>query len=562
MLDASKNKVGIQIGLCLFLVTIVVWTSGLSEPVGMPKLAVLTTCTIAIFASNLLNLRMIYSSQKALFISCAFFVLWLGISSFMSPNPISRSFYGVEARNTGWLTYFALALLAISTTLLTTHSSFKYVYIAFLSSAGINIIYGLYVIGTGKDPIPWNNIYGTILGTFGNPNFISSFLGFSVPIFIVIALSSEIRIWVRVVTATVIPVTLFEIIKTHSIQGVVVAALGTSLLIGLKLRYSKINQNLTKLYLCALFASGTMAIFGMLQKGPLTLFLYKDSVSYRGEYWSAGFRMIKDNPIFGLGPDSYGNWYRFYRDSSAIIRPGLETTANTAHNVFIDIGVNGGIPVLVAYIFICSLVVLKIIRTLKSSINLDRTFWSFAIIWICYQVQSLISINQIGLAVWGWALTGVILAYPNSTEKSDSPISTPNRSKRKNVKIKADSGLGVVFGTIGFALGLVAVVPPLSADHAWRKGLEVSDANVLDQALEKWPQESNRLVIGSSIFANNKLNDFAIKFARQSVKHDPNHFDSWRNLSRTPGATKEEIAKALKEMKRLDPLNLDPNKKQ
>ena len=234
MLDASKNKVGIQIGLCLFLVTIMVWTSGLSEPVAMPKLAVLATCTIGIFASNLLNLRMIYSSQKALFISCAFFVLWLGISSFMSPNPISRSFYGVEARNTGWLTYFALALLAISTTLLTTHSSFKYVYIAFLSSAGINIIYGLYVIGTGKDPIPWNNIYGTILGTFGNPNFISSFLGFSVPIFIFVALSSEIRIWVRVITYAVIPVTLFEIIKTHSIQGVVVAALGTSLLIGLK----------------------------------------------------------------------------------------------------------------------------------------------------------------------------------------------------------------------------------------------------------------------------------------------------------------------------------------
>lgn len=562
MLDAAKNRVGIQIGFCLFLVTIMVWTNGLSEPVAMPKLAILATCTIAIFASNLINLRVIFSSQKALFLSCTFFVVWLGISSMMSPNPISRSFYGVEARNTGWLTYFALALLAVSSTLLTTHSAYKYIYVAFLSSAGINIMYGLYVLGTDKDLIPWNNIYGTILGTFGNPNFISSFLGFSVPIFIVLVLSPEIRVWVRVVTAAVIPLTLFEIIKTHSIQGIVVAALGTSILVGLKLRYSRINQKFTMLYLCALFVSGAMAIFGMLQKGPLASILYKDSVSYRGEYWAAGFRMIKDNPIFGLGPDSYGNWYRFYRDSSAIIRPGIETTANTAHNVFIDIGVNGGIPVLAVYIFICSLVVLKMLQILKSSTDFDRAFWSFAIIWICYQVQSLISINQIGLAVWGWALTGLILAYPNSIEKSDSPSSISKKSKGKNVKGHADSGLGVVFGTVGFALGLVAVIPPLSADHAWRKGLEVSDANVLDKALEKWPQESNRLVIGSSIFANNKLNDFAIKFARLSVIHDPNHFDSWRNLSRTPGASKEEIAKALKEMKRLDPLNHDPNKKQ
>jgi hypothetical protein len=99
------------------------------------------------------------------------------------------------------------------------------------------------------------------------------------------------------------------------------------------------------------------------------------------------------------------------------------------------------------------------------------------------------------------------------------------------------------------------VIPPLASDHAWRVGLEVSDANVLDEALEKWPRESNRLVIGSSIFANNNLNDFALKFARLAVEHDPNNFDSWRILSKTPGVSAEELSTAKVEMKRLDPLN-------
>jgi hypothetical protein len=118
-----------------------------------------------------------------------------------------------------------------------------------------------------------------------------------------------------------------------------------------------------------------------------------------------------------------------------------------------------------------------------------------------------------------------------------------------------DSGAGVVLAAVGGLAGILMVIPPLAADHAWRVGLEVSDANVLDDALEKWPRESNRLVIGSSIFANNNLNDFALKFARLAVQHDPNNFDSWRILSKTPGASAEEVSNAKAEMKRLDPLN-------
>jgi hypothetical protein len=38
--------------------------------------------------------------------------------------------------------------------------------------------------------------------------------------------------------------------------------------------------------------------------------------------------------------------------------------------------------------------------------------------WTCYQVQSLISINQVGLALWGWILTGALIAYEEQPETS------------------------------------------------------------------------------------------------------------------------------------------------
>ena len=553
--ESRNNKLGIQIGLCVFFVSVAVWTSGLSEPVGLPKLAILAPCALAIFGSVIPSLKSVFSSQRLFLFATVFFIFWLTIAAFMSTNPISRSIYGVEARNTGWLTYLSLALLSISTTLLSNRYAHKYVYTAFLCASSLNIFYCLLVLLIGKDPIPWNNVYGTILGTFGNPNFISSFLGFSIPIFLGLALTSEVKVWNRIISTLLLPVIFFEIIQTNSIQGVVVAVLGSSILIGLKIKFSARNPILTKLYFGTLFVSAVLGVLGTLQKGPLASILYKDSVSYRGEYWTAGIKMITSNPIFGLGPDSYGNWYRLYRDSSALIRPGAETTTNAAHNVFIDIGVNGGIPLLAAYIFMLILVGIKIVRVLKASKDFDRVFWSFSIIWICYQAQSIISINQIGLAIWGWVLTGAILAYPISPENLEASVGNSKGVKGKKTKLQTDSGSGIVFGTLGFILGLVAVIPPVAADHAWRKGLEVSNANVLDEALQKWPQESNRLVIGSSIFASNKLNDFAIKFARASVIHDPNNFDSWRNLSRTPGATSAELTRAKLEMKKLDPLN-------
>ena len=534
-------------------VTLIVWTPGLTEPVGMPKLAILAPLAFLLLGLSLPGVKK-NIGEKKLFNWLLFgFIALLGVSALFSANPLSRSIYGVEARNTGWLTYTSLSILMFVCMLLGSRSSHRKIYWTFLAAGIVNVLYSGLVLVTGKDPIPWNNVYGTILGTFGNPNFISSFLGFlSTALFIAI-LSPHRSLLLRIGSFLGIGVCIVEIIQTNSIQGMVVLALGIGLALGVFLKVTFNNPRITVIYLLTLFLSVLAGILGTLQKGPLSSILYKDSVSFRGEYWFAGLRMIRENPLFGLGPDSYGNWYRQYRDLSSTIRPGVETTANTAHNVFIDIGVSGGIPVLAIYLSLCVLVLIKIHKVFQKSSQFDPIFWTFAIVWICYQAQSLISINQIGLAIWGWVFAGLIVSYEfNSGEGS---ATHQLGGKTRKTKSATDSGAGVVFGAMGALVGILIVIPPISSDHAWRVGLQVSDANVLDRALEKWPRESNRLVIGSSIFANNNLNDFAIKFARLAVQHDPNNFDGWRILSKTKGATAEEIQKAKQEMKRLDPLN-------
>ena len=554
--ESKVDKSSVILSTGVAFATLIVWTSGLTEPVGMPKLAILTTTALILLGYFLPNVKALLREQKVAVITVVLFVVWMAFAALVSSNPISRSFYGVEARRTGWLTYFSFGVIFLISTLMRTANSRKRIYSAFLFCGLFNLIYSLIVLISKKDPIPWNNVYGTILGTFGNPNFVSAFLGFFAVAMFVALIDGKNKVAIRLLSGLGILISIYEIVKTSSIQGLVVVVLGTSVALGVYIKFHFKNPKVSAGYFSSLGILALIGILGTLQKGPLAALLYKDSVSFRGEYWFAGIRMIQSNPLFGLGPDSYGNWYRQFRDSSAIVSPGTETTANAAHNVFIDIGVNGGIPVLIAYLVLQVLVLRNIYAIFKKSTSFDGIFWSFAVIWVCYHAQSVISINQIGLGIWGWVLGGVMLSYqaPNSVMNLETSSSERVKSIRRS-SVSSDSGAGVVFATIGAVLAIVLVFPPLSSDHAWRVGLQVSDATVLDQALEKWPRESNRLIVGSEIFANNKLNDFAIKFARIAVQDDPNNYESWRILSKTTGATAEEVLKAKQEMKRLDPLN-------
>jgi hypothetical protein len=98
-----------------------------------------------------------------------------------------------------------------------------------------------------KDPIPWNNVYGTILGTFGNPNFISAFLGLFVVALFAIFVDAKIKLPLRVLSAIGILVSVYEIIETSSIQGLVVVVLGISIVLGVYLKFQFKNNKFNQL---------------------------------------------------------------------------------------------------------------------------------------------------------------------------------------------------------------------------------------------------------------------------------------------------------------------------
>jgi hypothetical protein len=537
-----------------FLTTIMVTSWMSTEPVNYIKMLLITVTSSALLASLIApTFRHSLLKNKNLYLMVATFVLVTVLSSIFSSDPFHQNFFGVFGRNTGLLTYVSLSLLFLAGIQFTQVGSFMKIIRFFLYALAVNVIYCLMVI-LGYDILPWNNVFGVPLGTFGNPNFIGAFLGFGFTAIFALILDQKISLAKKALLFVILLLIFFEIIKTNAVQGIVVSAIGFFFVLWVFLRSKLQNRVLEYLYIGFLSIAGMISVLGALQIGPLTSLIYKSSVSLRGIYWNAGLRTGLENFWLGAGMDSYGSWFRRSRD---IVKLGGDTVTNSAHNVYIDIFSSGGIFLLVAYVFITFYVLNKVVRHLLKHRDFDPIFVILTSIWICYQAQSLISINQIGLAVWGWVFGGLIVGYTN-LEKPE--LSKSDEKKRKTTPFKGDrvveiSGGTVLLSIFGGLLGAAIASPPFLADSNWRNAIQSKDSVIVEQALFRWPTDPVRISSGLRMFLQNEMYDKAYEVAKFSTKNFPNDYYSWYNLGILPNISPEEKLEIDMQLARLDPDN-------
>jgi hypothetical protein len=402
------------------------------------------------------------------------------------------------------------------------------------------------------------------LGLFGNPNFISAFLGMFIATVLAVVAAPTTSWTLRAIGLVVSSAAFYEIVDSNAIQGIVVTGGGIAIVGFFAVRSYLKSKVITGIYAFSVAVVGILAIMGALQKGPFT-FIYKTSVSLRGAYWNAGITMGMDHPLTGIGMDSYGDWYRRARsENAATVLPGPKVITNAAHNVVIDFFAYGGFPLLIAYLGMLALAAIAIIKVVRRMQGYDTVFIAMATAWICYQTQSLISINQVGLALWGWVLTGALIAYERVTRVGE--VKETNVAG-KGMKARAKSSSGVfspqLVAGIGAVVGILIAVPPMAADTKWRSALDSKDVAKVMAALEPGylnPSDSQRLAQAVQLLVASNLPVQAREVAIKGIKHNPEYFDAWKVLYFLPNATESEKAQALKNMKRLDPRNPDVTK--
>lgn len=558
---AAEKTTAVALLIGAPLTTLFLMTGSVTDPVNATKLFIVGGLGFALISLILgFQMRETVKHFKVYLIFSILFLLAALNTVITSGAPLTQNLYGSYGRNTGFVAYLVLTFSAVGVLGLREKQNFNKLILGLQFAGAVNVLYCAWVITFG-DFLSWNNPYGNILGFFGNPNFISAFLGIFIATLLAFAADKKASWRYRGIALLVGLVSFYEVVNSHAIQGIVVTAGGIAI-VGFFFIRAYVKQVIfSYLYVLISVGVGVTAIFGALQKGPFS-FVYKTSVSLRGAYWNAGAKMGLDHPLTGVGMDTYGDWYRRARsENAATVMPGPKTITNASHNVVLDFFAYGGWPLLVTYLGLLVIAGIAAIKIIMRSRTYDPIFVAIFTAWVCYLTQSLISINQIGLAIWGWLLTGALVAYEYATRGQSEDVSVIARSNKSGRK-KANAGIvspQLVAG-LGAVVGLLVAVPPLSADMKWRAALDSKDANKVMAALEPSylnPSDSMRYAQAAQLFASSNLGDQAREVALKAVKFNPDYFDAWKIVYFLSNTTSEEKSKALENMKRLDPLNPD-----
>jgi hypothetical protein len=205
---------------------------------------------------------------------------------------------------------------------------------------------------------------------------------------------------------------------------------------------------------------------------------------------------------------------------------------------------------------------IAILKVTRRNRKYDAIFVTLTTAWACYQLQSIISINQIGLAIWGWLFSGALIAYEIATRpKADEIQGSHTKIMGARVKSKKQSEAIVtstLLAGVGAVVGLLIAAPPYSADAKWRSALKSQDLKKIELALEPGylnPPNSYKYANAVQLLEGSKLYDLAHKYAQIGVQFNPDNFDAWRVFYLITNSSQEEKAIALENMKRLDPKN-------
>jgi hypothetical protein len=559
----AERTIARILGIGSAFVAVVVITGTVTDPVNVTKLFVLGGVAVGAFAVVLaFGTKELWHSTKALVVLAGLF-LFASINAIInSSGPLTQNLYGAYGRNTAFITYLLLIFVIASAVVLRTSKSFITLIYGLFIAGVVNVVYCGWAILFG-DFIPWTNPYGNLLGTFGNPNFIGAFLGLFAASLVAYSFKSGLHMGFRILSVVIFVISVIEIIDSNAIQGRVVVAAGLAI-VGFYLVRSKLENSLFQVgYVLTIAIGGVFALLAALQIGPLTKYIYKTSVSLRGEYWQAGWNMGSDHPLTGVGFDTYGDWYRRARDTQALVLPGPNITTNAAHNVPFDVFAFGGWPLFISYLGILLLSVIAIIKVTARTRTYDPIFVTLTTAWVCYQLQSIISINQIGLAIWGWLFGGALIAYEIATRPvkvSDEGTNSTAPKGRRVVRQKQSEAIfsSTMVASVGAVVGLLIAAPPYSADAKWRSALASQNAQTLEEALVPGylnPANSYKYANAVQLMENSKLYDLAYKYAQISVQFNPDNFDSWRMFYSISKSSAAEKAIALENMKRLDPNN-------
>jgi hypothetical protein len=484
---------------------------------------------VVINAKSLINNK----TLKILLVLSILMLVQLILVVIASDSPLEQQIFGRTGRGLGLLTEFSFIIILLASALYARFDNLNLLINGLIFSAIITSIYSI-MQANGYDIFAWYSRTNGIIGTLGNPNFQSALSAIALmpAISYFFKRGSKYKIF-SILTSLILVYTIYI---CQSTQGYMLAILTSipSLLIYFWYK----NRNLFKITALLSFVSIIIALFGMLNFGPLSSYLYKYSVKSRGEFFRTGINTSQNNPLFGVGIDSFGDYstiYKSYQDAM-----GVNEYTDSAHNYFLNYAANGGYPLSLIYIFIMLFALICFFRLQKKIAKFDIQISLLFSIWIGFQAQSLISPNTIPLQLIGTISNGTLIGLSvwNGIE-----------NQKKSFQFDFIKPICILFTVFS----IVITFPYFNVDRMQLKSLETNDGLLGIKSALSYPESSLRYQrIGTKLLESN-LGAQALEVGRAAVKFNPNSIAAWGLILANSTAPISERKFALEQLLRLDP---------
>ena len=500
----------------------------------IPKVVILLCSAVLILPFLLLYLKAKRKLEliNVFILLTTLFLVQMVLAIVFSEAPIEQQIFGRTGRGLGFITFFSLIIVSLSCAIFIKQSDQKMLIKGIAISGTFAAIYAIFQ-SFGLDFFPWDSKTNGVIGTLGNPNFVSSFAAMAIlPSLISISGKSR-RMLFQIPLLLLFMLTIY---RAQSTQGYVTLAIGLGVFVLVYLWYR------SKLFFSITFVSFLFSIFlvvlGFFNNGPLSKVIYKVSVQSRGEFWQSALNTANANPIFGVGIDSFGDYSLLYRE-----KPVIGEYTDSAHNYILDLSVIGGYPLALIYILIILLVLFSFFKSQKSIGQFNATSTALFSFFMVFQAQSLISPISIPILIWGMVISGSIIGLASNDMSKDDLVYKKNKTRLNLVSLTS------------FFLSLIVLFPYFNSDRLQLLAMNKGDGDLAIKVAKMYPESVVRYSTLTRALLDSGLSVPALDLARSAVEFNPNSPALWALLLINPSTPVEERRAAKARLLILDPQN-------
>ena len=379
---------------------------------------ILLTLLVLIFGAYVLVRRNQFIFTGKAVLALLALVLSVTISTVMSSDPIA-SLTGDSGRYAGVASLLCLLIIAIY------HGHFSESQFRKLLAGYLVGIVGMELLGFGQYMHWWSfPSAGGVTGPLGNMDFFDAYVGTSIPLFLYFAWTSSRR--GRLVARASTLVSLYSLVIATRREAWVDVVISLIMLLAYKYRgrlsFKSLSLNAKTILFTIFFIIWIEGVFLMPFLGKAVPLLGNDpQVQIRSHFWVAGILEFLHAPLFGFGPDQYGNYYERFR-TIADAKQFPNILSNDAHSATVQTLATLGIIGAALFVFLLAIFIRSLLILIKQKPEFRSLYLFLGLYALVFLTNSTVSPITYPNKFIFWGIAGFVVgsAYRQHNHERES----------------------------------------------------------------------------------------------------------------------------------------------